>query len=164
MGDPDADVTVVEYTDFSCPHCRDYNEEEFPAIREEYVEPGEIRYEYHDFPIPVDDEWSWTVPNAALAVLEDAGDDAYFAFRDRAYDYQGEYDADTLASLGGEVGADEEFVRTAVDERPYCEQLVESREAGEDAGVDSTPTIAVDGEKTDEPTAEDIAEAIESAK
>ena len=66
-GDPDADVTVAVYEDYACPHCRTYSEEVFPQVEEIYLSAGTVRYEFHDFPIPVDETVSWQAASAARA-------------------------------------------------------------------------------------------------
>jgi len=48
--DPEADVVVQAFEDFTCGHCATYKLEHFPTIREEYIDPGEVRYEHWDFP------------------------------------------------------------------------------------------------------------------
>ena len=50
MGDPNAKVEVVEYASLSCPHCRSFHDEVFPAIKKDYIDTGKIRFEFVDFP------------------------------------------------------------------------------------------------------------------
>ncbi|WP_331235667.1 DsbA family protein [Natronorarus salvus] len=164
MGDPDSGIEVEVYEDFACPSCRTYELDVAPEIKDRYVEPGEISYHTHDFPIPVDDTWSWKVPNAALAVLEDAGEEAYVDFGAEVYELQGEYEADSLAALAASHGADEATVREAIDEEPFCEQIVESRQAGIDRGVEGTPTVVVNDEFLEEWSVEAVSDAIEAER
>lgn len=67
LGSSNAPVTVAEYVDYSCPHCREYALNTFPQIRSKFVASGTVRYVHHDFPIPVDD-WSRPAANAAREV------------------------------------------------------------------------------------------------
>lgn len=161
-GDPDSDVTVAAYEDFGCPHCRDYAEDTAPEIKADYVEPGTIAYEHRDLPIPVDEEWSWEVANASLAVFEDAGAQPYYTFIEEVYQYQDEYSADNVAGLAGELGADEGTVREAIENGPFCEQLTESRTEAEERGVEATPTVFVNDQQFESPSADDLREAIDS--
>jgi len=66
--DPEADVVVQAFEDFTCGHCATYKLEHFPTIREEYIDPGEVRYEHWDFPIPVNETWAVPVASAARGV------------------------------------------------------------------------------------------------
>lgn len=46
LGNPDADVLLIEYADMQCPFCRDYAVDVFPTLVEEYVRPGDVRMEF----------------------------------------------------------------------------------------------------------------------
>ncbi|MFB6256669.1 MAG: thioredoxin domain-containing protein [Haloplanus sp.] len=74
LGSSDAGVTVMAFEDFACPHCATYSLEVFPQLRSEYVEPGVVRHEFHDFPIPVDETWSWQAASAARGVQDETDD------------------------------------------------------------------------------------------
>ncbi len=164
LGDPDSSIEVEVYEDFACPSCRTYELDVAPAIKEQYVETDEVSYRTHDFPTPADDEWSWKVPNAALAVLEDAGEEAYVDFSAEVYELQGSYTEDSIAELAADHGADEGSVRDAIEEEPFCEQIVESRQAGIDRGVEGTPTVVVNDEFVEEWSVEGVSEAIEAQR
>jgi protein-disulfide isomerase len=46
LGNPDADVLLIEYADLQCPFCRDYTVNVFPTLVEEYVRPGDVKMEF----------------------------------------------------------------------------------------------------------------------
>ncbi len=46
LGDPAATVTLIEYADLQCPFCREYSENVFPALVDEYVRPGTVKTEF----------------------------------------------------------------------------------------------------------------------
>ncbi|MFC6906037.1 DsbA family protein [Halalkalicoccus tibetensis] len=161
-GDPDSDVTVAAYEDFECPGCGQYAQEVYPAAVEEFVEAGEVAYEHRDFPVTIGDEWSWRVPNAAFAVAEDAGEEAYYAFIKEVYQFQGEYSEDDVAGLAAELGADEDVVREAIEEEPFCEQINDSVAEAEDRDVTATPTVFVNDEQLEAPDSGELREAIEA--
>lgn len=50
IGSADAPVTVVEFFNYLCPHCRDHSEEILPRIVSDYVDTGKVRYVFRDFP------------------------------------------------------------------------------------------------------------------
>lgn len=164
QGDPDADVTVMVFEDFSCPHCATYSLEILPDVEAEYVEPGTVRYEHHDYPIPVDGRWSWAVAGAARAVQDSVGDAAFFEYAHLLFQNQDQYSMDLLAQLAEEVDAEPATVRSAAENGTYRPALEADRQRGADLGLDGTPEIFVNGEKTPDPTFETIAAAIEGAR
>lgn len=162
LGDPDADVTVMAFEDYVCPHCASYVLEVLPRLISEYVEPGTVRYEHHDFPLPLSDD-SWRAPSAARAVQETVGPKAYWEFSRRLYANQSDLGPELYASLAEEVGADPETVRTAAVEQRYETTVRADRQYGRDLGVDSTPTVFVDGSAVGGYGFDTIAQAIENA-
>jgi len=50
-GNPNAPVTVVEYSDFQCPFCSRFFQETLPLIQENYIDTGKIKFVYKDLPL-----------------------------------------------------------------------------------------------------------------
>ncbi len=51
LGDPAAQVEVIEYASLSCPHCAHFHADDFPAIEERFIKTGKVRFIYRDFPL-----------------------------------------------------------------------------------------------------------------
>lgn len=51
LGDVNASVAIVEFTDFECPFCQRFHIQTFDKIKEEYIVPGKIRYVLRNFPL-----------------------------------------------------------------------------------------------------------------
>jgi len=51
MGDPDAPITIIEFSDFQCPFCARFDSQTLPLILEEYIEQGKVKLVFRDFPI-----------------------------------------------------------------------------------------------------------------
>ncbi|MFW6265576.1 MAG: DsbA family protein [Halanaeroarchaeum sp.] len=164
LGPDDAPVSVSVYADYACKHCRNYVLDTFPQLREEYVETAIVNYEHHDFPLPVDERWSWEIPSAALSVLDTRDLETFFDFSTTIYEHHGSYSYEALERVAESVGADPDRVRRAAEEELYRDIVEEDRETGASIAVDSTPTIFVDGSKTSHYRFDDVAEAIEAAR
>ena len=165
-GDPDADVTVAAFEDYACPHCGTYSLEVFPQVAADYLETDQIRYEFHDFPLPVDEQVSWRAASAARAVQASAGTQAFYAYSERLFANQAGLGPDTYASLTEGLDVEGDSVKTAATERRYDETVGAAKQAGLDRGVQGTPTVVVDGEPVQwrEIAYEPVREAIESAR
>ncbi|MFB5646483.1 MAG: thioredoxin domain-containing protein, partial [Nitrosopumilaceae archaeon] len=50
-GDPNAPVTVVEFSDFQCPFCSRFFTQTLPALEENYIDTGKIKFVYRDLPL-----------------------------------------------------------------------------------------------------------------
>ncbi|MFB6128497.1 MAG: DsbA family protein [Halorhabdus sp.] len=162
-GDPDADVTVAVFKDYACGHCARYTLDVFPDLVSEYIRPGTIRYEQYDFPIPLSEE-SWRAPNAARAVQDTVGEDAYWEYSHALYANQDRLGLALYAELAEQVGADPDTVRSAAAERTYDATVKADRQLGIDRGVRATPTIFVNGSPLDSYAYDVVTRAIESAR
>lgn len=162
IGDPGASVTVTEFADFSCPHCREYVLDVFPQIQQRYIRTGKIRYEHRDFPIPVT-IWSRPAANAARSVQHLGGDKAFFEYATTLYHHQGDYSYELFNKLADAVNVPGEKVEQAARDGAYCAVLNESIREGIEKGVDVTPTLIVNGKELRGPSVEELSSAIEEA-
>lgn len=159
IGDESAPVSVTVFEDFGCPACRQFKLQATPAIVQQYVDPGDVRYLHADFPIPVDETWSYPVASAARGVFETAGNDAFWEFSASIYDHQGSYSLDTIESVADDVAGVGTAARDAAEGETHRDRIEADRERGERWGVSGTPTVFVDDEQV---PPDEIAEAIES--
>lgn len=148
-GDPDAAVTVEVYEDFGCPGCAVYHQNVLPEVEQAYTDDETIRYEHRDLPIPAAGDTSWEAANAARAVQDQAGDDAFWEYVGLLYENQAQLTTDLFGTLAEEVGVDGEAVRTAATEQQYDETVQSDRQRGVEMDVSGTPTVVVDGEIVD---------------
>lgn len=150
-GDPEAAVTLAVYEDYACPHCRDYVLNGSPELVEAYVEPGDIRYEHRDLPIPVADPESWEAASAAREMLARGGHGAFWDYATRLYEEQSRLGTDTpelYAELATAVdgSVDGAAVRAAGVDRAHDDAAQADRERAVDLGAEGTPTFVLDGE------------------
>ncbi len=163
LGDTDAPVKMAVFEDFSCGGCRQYKMQLHPQIVEAYVEPGDVLLFHADFPLAMDETWSYAVPSAAWEVFDVAGNDAFWSFTSAIYEYQGQYSYDIIETVADEVADVGEQAREAAETAAYRDDLEESRDQGEEWGVQRTPTVFVDDESVDNDL-DSIADAIESSR
>ncbi len=62
-GNPDAPVTIIEFSDFQCPFCKQFFDGTLSLIQRDYIDTGKVKFVYRDFPIES------THPNAPAAHL-----------------------------------------------------------------------------------------------
>lgn len=142
IGPADASVVVRAWEDFQCPHCADFHEYAKPKLQEQYVSGGDVRYEQHDFPIPVG-QLSWQTASAARSVQDAAGDEGFWTFVDAVYDQQSDLDYSVIRDAAEQAGADPDTVENHARDQ-YWRPVVEAdRTAGADRGVEGTPTVFV---------------------
>lgn len=171
IGPEDATVVVDGWEDFACPHCATFSLEVLPKIESNYVSEGIVRYRHHDFPLPVNEWWSWKGASAARQVQNEADDEAFFDFTHTLYENQSEFsggDAETklstLKGLADDAGLDGCSVATAASRDRYRPLLeAERTDAADDRGFRGTPTVLVNGQQVS-PSWDAVESAIENAR
>lgn len=163
IGNPNASVTVAAYTDFSCPHCRDYALNVLPKIRHNFVQAGQVRYEHHDFPLPVN-KWSRPAASAAREVQRQASDTAFFEYATALYRHQDAYSYDLFHDLASTVNVPGKPVGQAARNEAYCAILNESIQQGLDRSVSATPSVFVNDRQLTAPSAKKLSSAIKQAQ
>lgn len=167
--------TVDVYTDFMCPACRLFEESGAGAEFESLAADGKARVVYH----PVNLIGANTGTNGSTRIggaagcVTDVDDDAFWSFRDVAFsgqptDESADVSDEQLIGWGedaGLTGADLETFRSCATGDTYVDWVKQEWSSAKDRGVNSTPTVFVDGRElpTDEMSADGVRAAVESA-
>lgn len=171
MGNPDADVKLIEFASFTCNHCRDFHNESKEVLQNDYVKTGKLLYEYRPFMLNI---YDFTA--AMLAMCE--GPSRFFFWTDQFYSAYDAWvtpftkltdaDVEPLKSLPPEqqvgglarAGKMHDFAKTrglpgAKFDACFTNQtMVNSLEARQKAAisqfdVQGTPTFVLNGKKVD---------------
>lgn len=163
LGPSDADVTVLAFEDFACPHCATYSLEVLPQLRSEYVETGVVSYEFRDFPIPVDEQWSWQAASAARGVQDETDDQTFFDYSHALFENQGDFSAGLVTDLADDVAAPGCAIQADAVNETYRPVIEADRQRAIDSGAGGTPAVFVAGRAVS-PTYDAIASAIEAER
>lgn len=141
-GNPDAAVTLIEISDFGCPHCRDYNEETEPRLSAEYVEPGQLQYIVYPYALGPQ-----TLPAAAAGLCADE-QDGYFAFKEAMFsqfESPNYLSRDSLITAATEAGLNVDAFTQCIDENRYNSVVQENVEIARDQRINATPNFLLNG-------------------
>jgi protein-disulfide isomerase len=143
LGSASAPVTVIEYASLTCPHCAHWEDDVFPQVKKNLIDTGKIRYAYRDFPLD-----GAAIKAAQLAHCEPA---RFYGFIQVLFQGQASWASNDptealgkVARLGG-ISADK--FQQCMDDKALLNSVVVSRQQGEEAGVDSTPTFFFNGKR-----------------
>ncbi|SFE28585.1 DsbA family protein [Blastococcus tunisiensis] len=148
VGRADAPATLDVYEDFQCPACARF-EALSAGTMAALVDDGSARVRYH--PMAFIDEYSTRALNAAGVVVDAAGPDAFVEFAGLLYDRQpveggpGLTD-DQLIELAGQVGAAGADVERGIRDLVFEDWTRSLTDQASRDGVNSTPTILLDGQ------------------
>ena len=145
MGDVDAPVVIVEYSDFQCPFCGRFARETAPVLEKEYVRKGLVRIEWRDFP--------YLGPESTLAAhagRSAAAQGRFWQFHDALYADQpapnsGEVTEERLVEVAREVGLDVDRFRRDLGSQSIADAVQADFTEGQSIGVTGTPAFLVNG-------------------
>ncbi len=136
-GNPEGDVTIVEFFDYRCGFCRRAH----PEVAQLLELDGNIRYIAKEFPIL--GENSVLSSRFALAAREVAGDEAYEAAKEALIALNGDLDDTVLRRLADTLGLDADAVIAAMDSEDITRQLAETRALAQALQINGTPSFVM---------------------
>jgi protein-disulfide isomerase len=146
LGDEDAPITIIEYTDFQCPYCSRHFLETYPALIENFVDTGIVRYVFKDFPL------NNIHPQASIAAeaARCAGDQGeFFAMHDLLFnnqrDWGGSDPTTVFLSYASELGLDPTQFGECLANEVHAEAVNADLQEGISNGVTGTPAFFING-------------------
>lgn len=140
LGDPQAPVTIVEYTDFECPYCRRFARSSFGKIVKKYVASGQVRYVVRHFPLSIH-EHARPMANAAECA---ADQNRFWEYKYFLTHLRFNINDHNLIQLGKAVELPRPGAfRGCVQEMRNVKRVEKEREEGRNRGVSATPTLFV---------------------
>lgn len=146
LGDPNAPVTIVEYSDFQCPFCRRFHENTLPQIVEIYVREGDVYFVYRNFPFLGQE--SLEAANASLCAAQQGEFWPYadYLFANQTGENVGAFTEARLQAMAQEVGLSMDEFERCSSRNEMQSQVQAQYSEGLDLGVNSTPTFFVNGQ------------------
>lgn len=144
-GDEESEVVLRVFEDLGCPACRQYELNIVPSLEEDYIQNQEIRYEFYDYVIPANPEWSNVLANAARGVQDRAGNDAFWEFISAVFENQTQLSTELLREQGESVGVEEVDTWLNDSEAGVYEPVIESDIdlGNNEYDVSGTPTLVL---------------------
>lgn len=139
-GNPDGDITVVEFMDYRCGYCRKAYQEVEDLVKAD----GNIRLVLKEYPILGED--SVTSARFAIAVLQLHGNDAYKKAHDALITLRGTPDASTLGRLATDLGLDAQAVLAKMGSPEVSAVIAQNQALGDKMAISGTPTFVIDGQ------------------
>lgn len=143
-GSAAAPVTMIEYSDYGCSHCRAFLLETFPRLEKEYIDTGKLKYISHPFYLGnpllgVATESAWCA--------QDQG--KFFEYQRLLQEKQGliDYTPASYVTLAGELGLDTAAFERCVNGRTHQIDVERARNAADNKGVNSTPTFYINNRR-----------------
>ncbi len=162
VGNPNAPVVITEWSDFQCPACRIYALSREPALEQQYLNTGQVRFVYRNYAF-LGPESVWAAEAAEAA----ADQGKYWEYRSLLWQRQrgenlGTFRIANLKAFAAELGLNQATFNATLDNQVYEAEVLAEKKEGDAQGINATPTIFVNGRKMQGvPTLESMKAAIE---
>lgn len=138
-GNPDGDVTIVEFVDYKCGYCKQAHKEVMELVEAD----GNIRLILRDFPILGQE--SQLAALFAVAVLKTVGPDAYETVHDKLMEFRGKVTEESLRNQAEALDLDADAILAALQSDPVFAALSETFDIANRLDIQGTPGFVING-------------------
>ncbi|MCY4490594.1 MAG: DsbA family protein [Thaumarchaeota archaeon] len=150
-GSPDAEITIVEFSDFQCPFCARFYEQTLPLIEQEYLDTGKANLVYRDFPLQIHAN---AVPaHIASECADEQGQ--FWLYHDVLFERQKEWEsipreniATILIQYSEDLGLDRDEFESCLNSNAMSLEIQNDYQDGVKYGVRGTPAFFVGNDDT----------------
>lgn len=139
-GNPDGDITLVEFLDYRCGYCKRAHGEVAKLLETD----GNIRLIVKEFPILGDQ--SVLASRFAVATKQVAGGDSYKALADALMALKGDVSLPALRRLANTFGLDADAIEAAMDSDAVTQEIAQTRALAQKLRISGTPTFVMQDE------------------
>jgi len=148
LGNGDADVTVVEVSDYGCSHCRDFNLETSPLLQEQYVDSNQVKWIVVPFALQSQNGTFPTMPSSIAAMCANE-QGAFGDYHEALFELQSTPLFNTeegFMQVAAGLGLDTEAFSSCLNNNTYADRVLENITTAQQAGVNSTPSFFIGGD------------------
>jgi protein-disulfide isomerase len=138
-GDARAPVTIVEFSDFQCPYCKQ-TEATLKDLLAKYN--GQVKLAFRDFPLRPIHSRAETAAEAGRCAQEQG---KFWEYHDALFEDQSKLDDAGLAATAQKLGLDGKSFQSCLASGKYKAQIEQDEQDGKKAGVNGTPGFFIDG-------------------
>lgn len=153
LGPVDARYVIREFSDFQCPFCARFVNEGLSVIKEDLLARGDVRFEFHHFPLQSIHANALSAAEASECVTAANSPEAFWTYHDALFERQQAWASlgdptSYYVRLGQDLGLETGGVEACLNERTFADTINEATQvAGGQLGLSGTPTVFVNGYK-----------------
>ena len=144
-GNPNAPLTIIEFSDFQCPFCNRFYQETLPLIEEHYINTGKVNFVYRDMPLAIHDN---AIPAHIAAECANV-QGSFWEYHDMLFDRMSEWDKlnpvdleNQLKAYAQELNLDPSF-DTCIKSSTIAQEVQKDYSQATGYGATGTPTFFV---------------------
>ncbi|MGI8547077.1 MAG: DsbA family protein [Gemmatimonadaceae bacterium] len=144
LGSPSAKLWVIEVSDFQCPYCKQWHDDAYPVLINDYVKTGKVRLAYVNFPLPM----HRNARAAATAAMCAGAQGKFWQMHDALFASQAKWEgektpATTFDSLANSIGVNPTAYHACLTSPSIAALIAGDQDRAQRGGVGSTPSFWV---------------------
>ncbi len=147
LGDENAKVTMIDFSDYECPFCKRYFDDAFAQIKKDYIDTGKVKYVYRDLPLSFHDPMATLEAVAANCARAQGDDSTYFKYHNeiftRTKSNGNGLTKDDLTTIATDLGLDTGSFTTCVNDEKNKEEVQKDLADATKVGASGTPTFFI---------------------
>lgn len=147
LGDKNAPVTIVEFSDYECPFCKRHYDQTHGQLVKNYIDTGKVKLVFRDLPLSFHDPMATTEAIAADCAREQGGDAAYWKLHDTMFEKTTSNGTgltkDKLNEFAVAQGLNEANFKSCVDTQKYKDEVAKDLADAGTAGASGTPSFVI---------------------
>lgn len=150
-GDPDADVTIIEFSDFQCPFCSRFYTQTLSQLEENYLDTGKINLVFRDLPLDS------LHPNARPAhIAAECADEQgkFWDYHDTLFEKQSQWQRlssselqTTLSQYASDLGLQSANFESCLESKEIADEVNSDASAAASLGITGTPSFFIGNEE-----------------
>jgi len=139
MGSETAPVTIVEFSDFECPYCKQFHNETLPKLKKAYIDTGLVRFIHKDLPLPFH-EHAQQAATAARCAQEDG---KYWEAYEALFSQQNCLDCKGPIPVVATTGVNQRALEQCSKYKEIAQAVTINTSEAELNGIRATPTFVI---------------------
>jgi len=142
QGDPNAPVTIVEWSDFECPYCGRFYEQTKGQIDEQYIRTGKVKFVYRDFPLSFHANAQKAAESAECAKAQGK----FWEMHDKLFQSGVQGGVASFKQYAQALGLDTAKFNSCMDSGETVAEIQKDTQDGVAAGIRGTPGFVINGQ------------------
>lgn len=147
LGDKNAPVTIIEFSDYECPFCKRHYDQTHAQLKTNYIDIGKVKLVFRDLPLSFHDPMATVEAIAANCAREQGGDVAYYKYHDVMFEKttsNGDgLTKEQLYQFASDQGLNQANFKSCVDSEKYKDEITKDLTDAGSSGATGTPSFII---------------------
>src|SRR3989344_4630094 len=148
LGNANAPVTLIEFSDYECPFCKRHFTDVYPQIKKDYIDTGKVKLVFRDYiAVPSHNPLATSQAMAATCAKDQGGDAMYFKYHDEIFKKTTSNGngmaVSELPNIAKSLGLNVSTFQSCLDSNKYKDEVAKDIADASKAGVNGTPSFFV---------------------